>query len=183
MNFFLIPAFLMTNLIAIYNSSDVITWDAKYALRNSDFKMSPPPSQTTNIKARGCFRIETDYDIAEGFFRFKTRALFYKDSSWISDSSALLTHIQNQFNLHEIYARIIRKELTSLKLKTANIDDYINSKIRSVLAKFNTEARRFDLESLNGDNQEYEKKWEQYIKRELEDLNDYSSQEDRFVNF
>jgi hypothetical protein len=161
----------------------LIKWDDNYILKANDFRMKPPEKRT-NIKAAGAFRIETEYDIAEGFFSFKVSNLFNKDSSWILDPSASLIHIQDQFGLREVYSRLIRKELLNLHLKSnESIDAIINSRTKYLLAEFEKEARRFDLESLNGDNKEYELKWQKYIVEKLKELKDYSFNGEKFVNF
>jgi len=77
--------------------------------------------------------------------------------------------------LTEVYARMLRKQLGLLANPCIN-----QAKVKSIIAglkeKHNQEQKKDDTETNHGDNKEAQKKWEENIKRRLNELITYAPQ-------
>lgn len=150
--------------------TDTILWSEKQKLKWDDFKCKPD----TNKKylSASTVTIDCKWDCVNGQFQYKVKALFSKSWSWAKKEGKkefLLMHEQHHFDLTEVYARMIRKELKLLTNPCKN-----QGKIKSIIAelteKHNLEQKKYDIETNHGINNTVQKKWEENISKRLNEL-------------
>lgn len=103
---------------------------------------------------------------------------FFCDSSWVKpeglNSENLLLHEQTHFDLAELYARQLHKELSEKKYTFLNSIKEANEIYYQVYHNYYRRQRRFDDETDHGRNSAKEKKWEETVRKELSNLNTFS---------
>ena len=99
---------------------------------------------------------------------------FMIDDSWIDTSfnvSNQLKYMQVQFDLSEVHARRLRKELV---LKETFNTKVINKVKKNYLERFSAEFEKLEKETADGKNTEVVDSWERYVKSELLLLETYA---------
>lgn len=133
---------------------------------------------TTKIKAKAVTTtgITADFQCSGNELYYDVRAMFSIKWSWFLKASqgdtALLRHEQMHFNITELYARKIRKLLTEYK-QPCGKEKEIRIKINSLIQAEIEENNLYDIESVHYTNKVMQKKWEEKIKKELEETKTY----------
>ena len=149
-----------------------LEWNEFYKLTWEDFQGKPSErsygdaATAVQIKAKP-FRVDNEifYDVF---------AYFNREQSWKRDVSAqLLEHEQLHFDIAELYARKIRREITHLKAKNINDVSTINAAIREILEESNRVDLQYDAETLHGSLLKKQSLWNEKVKNELASLDGY----------
>jgi hypothetical protein len=149
-----------------------LEWNQFYELTWSDFKGAPAEhsygdaATAVQIKAKPFYvDKEIHYDVV---------AYFNRERSWVRDqSNALLKHEQLHFDIAELYARKIRKEIAQLKKNKINDVETINKAIKVLLAESDRVDIQYDAETLHGGFPKQQAKWSSKIKQEISELEPY----------
>ncbi len=161
--------------------TNFVFWSSERKLREDDFQM-----KISTITDRLSFaQFVTDYNIIGSFtiglpknYKQRIRNYFIKSASWIDTSSIsgpTVNYHQVIFDLSEVYVRRFRKTIYEKR------KDIIRGRVQidHLYAKFLTELaeRRAmcDTETSSGHDPEQLQKWENLIRKELEDLKEYSA--------
>lgn len=170
--------FISYTLAAQFQTPSIL-WSKKN-LHWKDFKRKPDSvllvtkwGAGTNSWVEERYRMTPQHEI-----RFTIRAWFNPDLSWVRDetknSSYALRHEQYHFNMSELYARKMKKVLSSLELTDA---DY-RSEIAELLKKFHNQYHlqqiRYDEETDHSRNMLMQYNWMESIDHEMKDLSSYS---------
>lgn len=152
---------------------DPLTWN--------DFSGAPDLGNdfdaSTNSGISYSWSLRSSETKAELFYR--VQSYFYPDLSWVKpgkDSALLLAHEQLHFDISELHARKLRKTMN-------NYVPNLKADVKKVLERIyqrNETARRqmqekYDRETLHGQDEEAQAKWEIFIRSELSGLQEYSS--------
>ncbi|MEZ4803753.1 MAG: DUF922 domain-containing protein [Gelidibacter sp.] len=171
-------SFLMVTPI----NDEVISWRDTIKLSWSQFKGTPRTDlSAVAVTASGItfeFSVkETDTHVVG--FDTKVFAHFYPNKSWYIKEEGddhILAHEQLHFDITELYARKFRKQISYLK-----VNDNIKFQLRNLHEKINKELaatqNRYDKESDNSVNREFQVKWNIYVKQELAKLEAYKSKD------
>lgn len=171
MKFFLLSVILFFSLPQEKNS--YIIWDQNQKLNWSDFKGTPNPA--VSYVAQTSSGIKFGYSfVMEGNsprITFKVESFFNPETSWYLPrrvNQNVLNHEQTHFDITELHARMLRKQLERKKF-TKNI----KKEIELIYLK-NEEDRkamqqRFDTETNHSQNLEKEAWWEKQIAKKLKD--------------
>ncbi|MGB8703518.1 MAG: DUF922 domain-containing protein, partial [Gillisia sp.] len=139
-------------------------------------------------KSRSGFNANTNSGISYGykisgtpatpFLDYKVIANFYPGLSWVNPESKttdLLQHEQLHFDISELYARKLRKSLSELSPEKLKGDPrkILNSLYEKLEEQRVATEVKFDVESLHSLNKAEEKKWEDSIHRELQELEEF----------
>ena len=177
----------LTCLILVYSAfsqnekSDLIQWNNKYNLSWSDFKGNSKDTiyaKNTHLQACAvsCIELSYKYLVSGNKIDFIIINQFNKLKSFTCDtlSEELLQHEQCHFDLSEIYARKIRREVRDLQKKGINkIDNYINV-FKVLKAELDSIDNQFDIDTFYGNVEDQQNLWQKKIKKELIELNTYS---------
>lgn len=158
-----------------------IEWSAKRKLTWNDFKgLSSTAANTGDYAAQTYCSI----GFRTNFVTIFTKIKYFVTNSFICDSSSvkpeglnskvLLRHEQTHFDLAEVYARQLRKEVAEKKLTFSNFTEETNKIYYNVYHDYHRRQKRFDDETDHGRNSVNEKKWEETTFKELSELNAFS---------
>ena len=163
------------------SKNDFIIWTNSRKLIQEDFEGPKPDS--SNASAGAAIRLRLNYVIKGMSTSFDVRCLLVKKESWFvySDTrslivSLILSHEQGHFDIGEIFARKLRKDLSEAVKKTPVISPRRIDSIYHIHAKALDDMQRlYDAEtdhSLIIDEQE---RWNLQIRQMLDNLDAYSA--------
>jgi hypothetical protein len=157
------------------NNKDIIEWNEFYTLTWDDFQGQPTAESigdagsVVQIKAKPFYvKKKIVYDVY---------AYFNKKKSWASDQSdLLLKHEQLHFDIAELYARKIRKQISDMQARGVNDVKVYNAAIQQLLEESNKVDIDYDAETLHGSLLKKQAIWSDKIGAELLLLKDYKKQ-------
>jgi hypothetical protein len=172
-----------------------IEWSKNVRLAQRDFRSTVPPSAIDT--AHSWVGLDVTWECREGEARSHARAIFDPDQSWwrsgtpsiwggidegLSRSQLenrrtaaerdqdLLRHEQLHFDLTELAARKIRKQLEDLSHACAapGSGDRIGTAIADIERAWTEEQSRYDKDTDHGANRVTQRRWEMRVRRQLE---------------
>lgn len=178
---FALFAFINLPSINAQQNTDILYWTKDYRLMVSDFKGEPNISDTTsyNISSKDSTHkygvisksIEVKLTSANGKTTFKIYAGMQKNMSWIKSKTDTVTlkHEQGHFDICEIYARLLRKQIKNAKSVTEARQLYNN-----ISEQENEEQDKYDRENKFNEGG-ITKVWSEKISLLLKELESYKS--------
>jgi hypothetical protein len=149
-------------------------WSSTRKLSWEDFKGSPKPGQDTNVAATTSCRLglRTNPDASVSV---TNEFICYQSSARPAQKKpALLVHEQLHFDLCEVYARMLRKELAAAHLTSQNVDAISRTAFVKMHTLYRERQTLYDQETNHGLNQPAQKVWEHTIAEELVALAAYA---------
>lgn len=157
-------------------SSDEIAWKASRRLTWDDFRAKADDNDP--LHALTATNIDMKAKCENGELKVKVESVFETKASWSKNkkSDRLLFHEQLHFDITEIYARRLRKELATL---TGACDDpaKINQVTDRVFEEWKKQEDVYDKETDHGLDQEKMKIWAAKISSELKSLEKYQEKD------
>jgi hypothetical protein len=152
--------------------NDQIQWNANTPLQYEDFQGAVPAEQDRGISvARTNSTIGLKYELSGvADVRFNVTCFFSKSNSWMLDKSPyILAHEQRHFDLTEIYARKLRRDLSAMPkcVDRTSCDVRINAIFDSVLKDHRAAQRLYDQESAHSANHAKQAEWSRKIQQSL----------------
>jgi predicted secreted Zn-dependent protease len=155
------------------NNSNIKEWEECCQLEWSDFRGNRNKGSSWEAAASvgiKIFNFKWNNNTASG----KVIAFFNRNYSWTEiETDEGLSHEQGHFDLTEIYARLIRKELTSKKNRKKSISHEIDRIYDKYNNALNLEQDLYDLETDHHKNRTEQLKWDKKIKQRLLKLNKF----------
>lgn len=159
----------------------VITWREDVKLTWDDFKAEVP--YDPGYSAQSWTGLEFSGKCVDGRFFYEVNAVFRQDSSWVigvRKSKKLLRHEQGHFDIAEIYARKLRKSLQEIPHPCQDVE-----KTRQEIQRRTIENRReladtqsrYDHETRNGAKKKKQKRWDKFIRQQLQTLSEFQEDE------
>src|SRR5258705_4867657 len=108
--------FFITPVVAFAQSKDeeLLDWSASRKLTWNDYKASPDPNSDAAASTTSYLAIE--YNITSSNFGYKIQSMFSKTRSWgLHKTVYILNHEQGHFDIAEIFARKLNKEMSEYK--------------------------------------------------------------------
>ncbi len=155
---------------------DPIVWSKEKKLSWNDFQASAPKLDSHVALSRVEIQYESSVDKA-GKMTMDINGVFIKEQSWVKQdrkSESILKHEQYHFNLTEVWARKLRKEITSKKWNVKTFEKEFNSLFKKHMAQTLKEQLRYDNETNHSQMSAKQTEWEQAIDEELISLKMYS---------
>lgn len=169
------------------NSKDTTKyWEKKDTLTWTDFQGQIPKDSDTESGLEGLAATVAEIEIAidkiNNNVTFKVICFFVKTKSWHKNNSiTILMHEQLHFDIAELFARKIRKELDSLKLNKVTDTLYYTDKINELMMERHRIDSLYDCETLHGAVDFMQLKWHERINKELEDLKEYEVDYNEYI--
>lgn len=154
-------------------SEDAIQWTPNYQLSWADYKGSPSRDQEDNIAARTNCR----FGMKINGTRVIVTSEFITTRSSVrpgQQTPSLLAHEQLHFDLCEVYARLLRKELAKAPLTTANVAAISRDAFLKYYDAYKQRQIIYDQETHHGLNQDQQKLWNAQVATALADLAAYA---------
>ncbi|MCM4159634.1 DUF922 domain-containing protein [Antarcticibacterium flavum] len=158
----------------IYWQDEPLSWE--------DFKARPDKSSSfqanTNAGLSYSWNLKNENGILS--LRYEVFSYFNPESSWVvptSKNDHLLTHEQLHFDITELHARKLRKELSNLQIEQLGKDPkrVLNSFYSRIEKERAVMQQKFDRETNHSMNREAEAKWQKFVKDELAKVKDYQA--------
>ncbi len=151
-------------------TADKLTWSESRPLTWDDFKGNPVTSNTHH--ALTAANLAVDAGCANGKITFDVKCVFLPEESWSKNknSVALLKHEQLHFDLTEVHARQLRKNLRALDSNCNNLKQNLTTVVSAAFKEWKAEQNKFDEDSNHGLNKEQATIWESNISQRLTDL-------------
>ncbi|MGJ8661818.1 MAG: DUF922 domain-containing protein [Bacteroidota bacterium] len=153
-----------------------IKWSQDYLLKWTDFKGKPDSASKSH--ALTTVNNSIDYKLTSDTLYVQINCQFIKKESWLKTTPTenLLTHEQRHFDISELSCRKLRQKISNYKvsnLNKANLD--LNDSFNEMMTECDQLNKKYDLETQHGTIFEKQKEWNAKIKKELEELNSFSS--------
>lgn len=152
------------------NDPNKILWSKDYLLQWKDFK--GPIKQIDGIGAFTAYIIEFHKEDN----KFGVFCYFKKNKSWRikkKETDYLLKHEQYDFNLAEVYARKLRKQI--IELNIINNTKELDKVCKKNFKELEKTQKTYDKDTNHSKITEEQAKWEKDIDKQLQELNDFSN--------
>jgi hypothetical protein len=149
--------------------SDKIVWNKDYKLCWNDFKGSPKNMDGIDAYTQSGIELQVDNN------QCNVICSFDKKKSWRikkKETDYLLSHEQYHFNICEIYARKLRKQIIELNL--IHNQKELNKTFYLLLNESSKKQIIYDKDTKHSRNQEMQLKWEKDVDQQLQELNAFS---------
>lgn len=162
------------DISSIDNDSLVYWYDRK--LTWEDFKVKQGSPQYYKGIAMTAYDVSYFFLHTDGTLEYDVRAYFIKSQSWVMGvkSKELLAHEQLHFDIAELYARRIRKEILD-QFRKGTDDDQVEKIVKSLLDEIGAEQEEYDIRTFNGSLADTQRRWKDRITESLNELKDFSS--------
>ena len=168
---------LVMPINTMLGGGDKIYWTSDVQLTWKDFKKEVP--KTSKSKNHGFVGIDIDNGQKDdNTLQVTVHAYFLKSGSSKPDEAGqtdeALHHEQYRFNLAEVYARKIKKQISDSTFKTAGKFYVVASKITKQASKDCSDAQhRYDDETKNGAIDTAQSRWDKYIDGQMQKYSAY----------
>ena len=152
-----------------------IVWKKDYKLSRKDFK-GKFDKKSKIIAQTGVNIIIVPFAKKSGKYLYEVYAKFYYYKSWInSNSNILLNHEQLHFDIAELYARKMRKEIQKVKLTKNKVEEFDYRRIyKKYFKEFLNYQKKYDAETDFSRTHSSQKKWETTVSKQLFELEKYA---------
>jgi len=174
----LIAILFMANQDSINPNTNytVIHWCKDKKLSWSDFQGKPDGHQHHALTA---YEIEFNISIKGDKSEFEVTCYFPKNKSWVKPGKAnykLLKHEQLHFDIAEIHARKLRKELQQTKITLQNLEIKSDEIYQRNWKKLNQMQIAYDRDTDHSNVEAKQKKWEDRIASLLTELEPFKDE-------
>ncbi|KAA9346030.1 DUF922 domain-containing protein [Adhaeribacter soli] len=156
--------------------TEEISWKASRKLTWDDFKAKADDKDP--LHAMTATNIDMKAKCEKGELKVKVESVFVTGESWSKNkkSDRLLFHEQLHFDITEIYARRLRKELLALKDPCSNPEE-INKVTNRLFEEWKNQEDLYDKETDHGLKPDQMKVWADKITDELTSLEAYKEKD------
>lgn len=166
---FLLPIFAD----AQQNSEDLVDWSASKKLTWSDYKAGPNPNSDAAASTTTYLGIE--YNISQDGMGFKIQCRFSRTRSWGRHKSEyILQHEQGHFDIAEIFARKLNKEMLEYKFNKKTYAKDLDKIYNDLMKEKEETQNKYDRESNHSIIKEKQMEWLKKINEMLEEYKAYA---------
>lgn len=158
---------------------DKIPWSKNNTLTWDDFKAEILPQSdfvaSTSSGIYFTYSYNTKLDKLK--YKYVVTSYFHPDKSWYNPAQVspyILKHEQIHFDISELHARILRKEISEFQF-SKNIKKEMDSLYNQIEIRRRAMQEKFDLETHHSKNKKKEKSWEKYIDTQLKKYEPWSA--------
>lgn len=159
-------------------STDVIYWTSDYKLTWDDFEGDPNYKHSyKDISAITVSGIVDYRGCEDGKIIYKIKSYFEKKNSWVKMAGRndhTLEHEQVHFDITELYARKLRKELSERAFVCGQESEFENF-VNNFLQGWQNLQEQYDIETGYSNKHQKQHEWIKKIKTDLDLLDTYKS--------
>ncbi len=151
-------------------SNEHVAWSASRKLSWEDFRGIPESDNPHHALTAANLAVEAR--CKDNKFYYEVKCVFLPTESWSKNkqSAKLLAHEQLHFDLTEVHARQLRKNLKELGLSCGNLKTDLNTTVGAAFKAWKAEQEEFDKISRHGLDVQTQLAWEEDISRRLQAL-------------
>lgn len=157
-------------------NDDKITWNKERRLKWEDIKGIPDPGSSSGSITYSS--IGYSASVKKDSLYVTVTCFFNKEKSWVKEdhkTADLLNHEQGHFDLNEIYARKLRKQLATYPFERATLKKSIQELYEGIWKECMSIQQQYDAETESSSNTTVQKRWDLKIKQDLKNLESYSA--------
>jgi len=154
------------------DDKDKIQWSADYRLKWQDFQGKPDYNYEGDALTSSGILYESSYDNENKKFHFNVICYFEKKKSWVKkdkNTDYLLNHEQVHFDITEVFARRLKKELGERTFTTANVKREVSAIYNRIMKEWTAEENLYDKETKHSKIKEKQKEWNLKVANQLEE--------------
>lgn len=162
-----------------FNTKGEMAWNKNKLLVWSDFRKKASTYEIAGDAALTTTSIQVGTSLLGKELTITVVAKFYPYQSWTvksKQSDGLLHHEQLHFDITELIARQLRKELLET-IKTKKDYSKMNHTVETFMKKWDDIQELYDQESDHNRDDEGQAKWNKFIPEELEQYSEYQQTE------
>lgn len=168
----LLFTFIFFFLLIPQSDSEKILWKENKTLTWEDFRGKPIPSASFVASTNTGINFQYSYSLKnnEVEVKYSVESFFYPDKSWFQPGKVnqhILNHEQAHFDISELHARMLRKNLSGKKF-SKKVKSEIEGIYRQIEQKRRAMQVKFDAETDHSRNVEKEIIWEKQIEKQLD---------------
>src|SRR5258708_6369153 len=155
-------------------ADDTIHWSASRRLVWSDFKGRPDNTRDDAALTSSGIEFGYSYNERDGF-SWHIACLFEKDKSWVRiKDDYILAHEQGHFDITEIFARKLNKELAAYRVNKDRVQQEAPAIYQAVMKEQYEMENQYDDETDNSRKKDKQAEWLKKIRNELNGLEKYA---------
>lgn len=167
----LLFTFIFYFLLLPQSDSEKLLWNENQKLTWEDFRGKPIPSASFVASTNTGINFQYSYSLKndEVTVEYSVASFFYPDKSWFQPGKVnqhILNHEQAHFDISELHARMLRKNLAGKKFSKR-----IKSEIEGIYKQIEQKRRamqvKFDAETDHSRNEAKEIIWEKQIAKQI----------------
>ena len=171
--YFLFLLIIPSILFAQSKDEELLDWSASRKLTWNDYKASPDPNSDAAASTTTYLAIE--YNISSSNFGYKIQSRFSKTRSWgLHKTAYILTHEQGHFDIAEIFARKLNKEMSEYKFNKRTYQQDLNKIYNKILDEKEKMQNDYDKETNHSIKKEEQAEWLKKIAKMLEEYKDFA---------
>lgn len=163
----------------IAQEQEKLQWQENRPLTWEDFRAAPKQGSPFSANTNSGLSYSWNFSTSSGkpVLEQEVKSNFYPDLSWVKEiknKQHLLAHEQLHFDITELHARKLRKQLDSYEIgRTVRKD--LKRIYNRVEAERVEMQNLFDRETAHSENKMEQERWRKFISEELLKLSDFSS--------
>jgi len=166
--------FLPVILLAQNKNEELIKWSSSNRLTWNDYKGTP--DQESDAAASTTTYLIITYNMSSNNFRYKIESNFSKSRSWgLHKTDYILSHEQGHFDIAEIFARKLNKEMSTYHFNKKTYRKDLSSIYRAILDEKEEMQNNYDKETDHSINKAKQVEWLKKIQQMLEEFSDYAN--------
>lgn len=151
-----------------------IPWSETRKLSWDDFKARPDAASANAAMTNSIINIEFNFD--ETSLDYTISCRFDKNRSWVKVRTApVLQHEQGHFDIAEIYARKLAKEMKSYRFNPGTVQTDVNNIYDRIMAVYQKQQQQYDQETDFSRNREKQAQWLTKIATDLKSLEPFAA--------
>jgi hypothetical protein len=161
-------------------NEELVAWDPSSKLTWADYKAKPDPSSDAAATTTTYLGIE--YNMKRDGFTYKISCRFSRNRSWgLHRTDYILSHEQGHFDIAEIFARKLHKELAEYNFNKRTYPDDLKKIYDRVMREKEAMQDLYDGETNHSINRKKQAEWLLKIEELLMEYEDYSDYYDSYT--
>jgi hypothetical protein len=170
----IIAAVIFSPLLVVAQGDEFIEWSPIKKLTWNDYLASP--SSTSDAAAITSTALGMEYHLRNKVLTYTITCRFSKNNSWGRyKTEYILRHEQGHFDITELFARKLAKEIKEYKFDPRKYQQELNRVYKKVMEEKEDYQEKYDKETDFSRNKEKQIEWLKKIKGELDELDEFAN--------
>lgn len=164
---------LLPLFASVPTGDNLIDWSSARKLTWNDFKGKPDPTSPNAALTNSGINVEFGFNDKK--FTHSIRCRFNTEKSWGRiKNDYILNHEQGHFDITEIHARLLHKELSAYEFNPKTVNKDINSIYDGVMKLHVTAQKNYDIETNHSLDSTQQKLWDNKIAEMLKQYQQFA---------
>src|SRR6476620_7552760 len=170
----IIAVLLFSPLTGFSQIGQFIEWSPVKRLTRDDYLAKP--SSTSDAAAITSTALGVEYHLKNNALTYTISCRFSKTNSWgRHKTDYILQHEQGHFDITELFARKLAKELKAYKFDPHKYQDDVGKIYKKLMYEKEEYQNKYDKETDFSRNKEQQAEWLEKIRDELDELDEYAN--------